>query len=101
MSEYRVSGRYAKSLIDLSVEKNLLEAIYADIVSFKSTAAHTPAMISMLKSPIINGDKKLAVIKQIFEKSFNPMTISFFEIIIRKKREYYLLDIANAIQFFY
>lgn len=96
MSEYRVSGRYAKSLIDLSVEKNILETIHKDIVSFKEVIAHTPALMTMMKSPIINGDKKMAVIKQIFEKTFNPLTISFIDIVIRKKREYYLLDVANA-----
>ncbi|MBC7382041.1 MAG: ATP synthase F1 subunit delta [Bacteroidia bacterium] len=96
MSEYRVSGRYAKSLIDLSQEKNILETIYTDIVAFKKATEQTPALVNMLKSPIINSDKKLTVIKEIFGKSFNPLTISFIEIVINKKREFYLIDIANA-----
>ena len=96
MSEYRVSGRYAKSLMGLAVEKNILETIHADILVFKNTVTQTPALLIMLKSPIVNSDKKNTVIKQIFEKAVNPLTMSFFDIVIRKNREYYLLDIANA-----
>jgi F-type H+-transporting ATPase subunit delta len=96
MAEQRVSGRYAKSLIDLAIEQNKLEAIYADILAFKSAIDANPALGLLFKSPIVQGDKKLAVIKKVFASSFNPMTISFMEIVIRKKREYYLPDIALA-----
>jgi F-type H+-transporting ATPase subunit delta len=96
MSEQRVSGRYAKSLIDLAIEQNLLEAINADILAFKATIDQNHALESLFKNPIIKGDKKLAILKQIFGSSFDKLTISFFEIVIDKKREYYLSDIANA-----
>lgn len=96
MSELRVSGRYAKSIIDLSLEKNILDVIHADMLAFKKAVKETPALLNLLKNPIVHGDKKFVVLKQIFAASFNPMTISFFDIIIRKNREYYLLDIANA-----
>jgi len=96
MSEQRVSGRYAKSLIDLAIEQNLLEAINADILAFKATIDQNHALESLFKNPIIKGDKKLAILKKIFGSSFNKLTISFFEIVIDKKREYYLSDIANA-----
>jgi len=96
MSEQRVSGRYAKSLIDLAIEQKKLEAINADILAFRSVIAHTPALVNMLKSPVVQGDKKFAVINKVFGASFNPLTISFMEIVIRKKREYYLPDIAIA-----
>lgn len=96
MSEQRVSGRYAKSLIDLAIEQNKLEAINADILAFRATLEGTPALTNMLKSPVVQGDKKFAVINKVFGASFNALTISFMEIVIRKKREYYLPDIAIA-----
>jgi F-type H+-transporting ATPase subunit delta len=96
MAEQRVSGRYAKSLIDLAIEQSKLEAIYADMLAFKSAIDANPALGLLFRSPIVQGDKKLAVIKKVFASSFNAMTISFMEIVIRKKREYYLPDIAIA-----
>jgi len=37
MSETRVSNRYAKSLIDLAKEQNILEQVFNDMEAFKST----------------------------------------------------------------
>jgi len=96
MAEQRVSGRYAKSLIDLAVAQNKLDLIYADMLVFQTTLDANPALVVLFKSPIVQGDKKLAVVNKIFAASFNPITISFLEIVIRKKREYYLPDMATA-----
>lgn len=96
MAEQRVSGRYAKSLIDLAVEQNKLDLIYADMLAFNTTLDANPALVVLFKSPIVQGEKKWIVVKQIFASSFNATTISFLELVIRKKREYYLPDIANA-----
>lgn len=96
MSETRVSNRYAKSLIDLAKEKQTLEQVFGDITSFKNALDTNPALANLMKSPIVNGDKKLAVVKQLFSSAFNPVTMTFFETIIRKKREYFSYDIAQA-----
>lgn len=96
MSEYRVAGRYAKSLLDLSREQNSVEAVLADMRSFSSVLATNSELAHLLNSPIIHGDKKFTVLKQIFEKSFQKVTISFFDIIIRKKREKFLQAVADG-----
>lgn len=96
MSEQRVSGRYAKSLIDLSIEQKKLEVIYADMLALQATLEANPALGLLFKSPIVQGDKKLAVVQKIFASSFNPLTISFLEIVIKKKREFYIPDIVIA-----
>ncbi len=96
MSEFRVASRYAKSLIDLAQEKNILELIFNDIQLFAHTLENSHELLGMLKSPIINGDKKMTVMKMLFEKKFNPLSISFLDIIVRKKREQYLGAVANA-----
>jgi F-type H+-transporting ATPase subunit delta len=95
MSEFRVASRYAKSLIDLAQEKNILEAIFNDIQLFAKTLENSHELLGMLKSPIINGVEML-VLKSLFANTFNPLTSSFLEIIVRKKREKYLGVIANA-----
>ena len=66
MSDYRVASRYAKSLIDLATEQNILDAICADIKLLKQTIEQNSALENVLKSPVIKGDKKMAVITQIF-----------------------------------
>jgi len=96
MSEFRVANRYAKSLMDLSIDQKNIEDIFKDITVFKNTIDTIPALQNMLKSPLIFPDKKSQVLREIFEKSFQSLTMSFFDIIIRKKREYFLDQIAKA-----
>jgi F-type H+-transporting ATPase subunit delta len=96
MSNYRVASRYAKSLIDLATEKNILDVICGDIKLLKLTLNQNVALENLLKSPVIKGDKKMAIINQIFAKSFNELTTSFIAIITRKQREMILESICDA-----
>ena len=96
MSEYRVAARYAKSLLDLAKEQNNVDAVLNDMRTFARLAAKNKEMALLLNSPIINGDKKIAVLNRLFESTFQKVTISFFEIIIRKKRENFLESVANG-----
>ncbi|MBL7734507.1 MAG: F0F1 ATP synthase subunit delta, partial [Chitinophagaceae bacterium] len=56
----RLAGRYAKSLIDLAVEKNQLEEAYKDMVFLQALCKSNPDFVALLKSPIISADKKQA-----------------------------------------
>jgi F-type H+-transporting ATPase subunit delta len=96
MSETRVSNRYAKSLIDLAKEQNILEQVFNDMQVFKSTVDQNSELSNLLKSPIVDAEKKNSILNKLFSGTFNQLTTKFFEVVIRKKREYYLYDIANA-----
>jgi F-type H+-transporting ATPase subunit delta len=43
----------------------------------------------------LGSDKKLNVLRALFAKGANPLTLSFFQIISRKNRENILLDVAK------
>jgi F-type H+-transporting ATPase subunit delta len=96
MSEQRVASRYAKALIDLSKEQNNLDVILNDMKDFLETLKRNPQLEIMLKSPVVTGDNKMAVLKKIFEKSYHKNTMSFFAIIVRKNRAFYLSVIAKV-----
>ncbi len=95
MSVIRIATRYAKSLLDLAVENNKLDPIYSDILYFEQVT-QSREFVLMLKSPIIKADKKVSIIKTIFEGKIDSITYSFFEIIVKKTRENYLPEIAAA-----
>ncbi|MEI6595815.1 MAG: ATP synthase F1 subunit delta [Bacteroidota bacterium] len=96
MSETRVANRYAKALIDFSVEQNNLEVILNDMKFFLKTLKQNHQIESMLKSPVIVGGDKIAILKKIFDKDLHKDTIRFFEIVIRKNRGFYLNVIAKV-----
>ncbi|HRO09033.1 MAG TPA: ATP synthase F1 subunit delta [Saprospiraceae bacterium] len=94
MSIIRISARYAKSLLDIASERNELEAVKKDIEYFIA-ALQNRDMLLFLKSPIIHSNKKLSVMKALFDGKMGKTTMAFFDIVIRKGREMYLPDIAK------
>jgi len=70
MIETRVAYRYAKSLIDLSLEKGQLEQVREDMQLVFETIHASHELAVMLKSPVIKTDKKQEILKAIsVEKS--------------------------------
>ncbi len=95
MSDYRVASRYAKSLIDLSIEKGVLDDVNNDMVAFSEVCTQNHDFYLMLKNPIINHDKKLKILKALFSDKFNALSLAIFELITRKHREAFLPAIAK------
>lgn len=96
MSNIRLASRYAKSLIDLAIEKAQLEAIYADVKLLDTTLENSAELRTLLKSPIINAGKKQDILDAIFKAKLNTITHEFITILVRKGREPYLADITSA-----
>ncbi len=96
MAETKVARRYAKSLLDLGKERNITALLYDDMMLVAAAIKANRQLGVMLKSPVINTDKKDAVLKEIFGNKINLASLEFMRIITRKKREYYIEDIAKS-----
>lgn len=95
MSAQRIATRYAKSLIDLASEQGKLERVLEDVESFNTICQNRDFEL-MLKSPIINADKKEKIFDQLFKGKYDEMTMAFLKILLKKGREPLLVDIAKA-----
>src|SRR5579862_4787943 len=96
MSAYKLSSRYAKSLMDLAGEKGKVTEIDKDIRSILSVIKSSNELAAMLRNPVIKTDKKDKVLKLIFSGKIDPITAAFLDVITRKRREAYLADICDA-----
>jgi F-type H+-transporting ATPase subunit delta len=96
MANTRVAARYAKSLLDLAVEKNILEDVYQDMLLFQQVSQNNRDLQLMLRNPIINHDKKKAVLYAIFKGKVTDSTLAVFDIITRKNREAVLPELATS-----
>jgi F-type H+-transporting ATPase subunit delta len=92
----RLAGRYAKSLIDLSLEKGQLETVFADILYMNLLMRNSDEFVTVLKSPVIPGDKKQKVLDALTAGKIGLITASFNTLLIRKGREGFLPDIVQA-----
>lgn len=95
MSVIRVASRYAKSLLELAVEKADLEAVHRDMEKLLEISRSNRDFTVMLQSPVIKSDKKLDVLNALFVKDASPVTIAFFGMLASKNRENALLAVAK------
>ena len=96
MNNPRLAARYAKSILDLAVEQNQLDAVFNDMKFVKSVSASNPDFVSMLRSPVITSDKKETIINAVLVNHVSTITGLFINLLVRKTRESNLPEIANA-----
>ncbi|HHM21262.1 MAG TPA: ATP synthase F1 subunit delta [Bacteroidetes bacterium] len=86
MSLLRVANRYAKSLIDLAKERGSIDQVLEDVHYFNEVCKNRDFEL-MLKSPIVNADKKEQVFDKLFSGKFDELTMAFLKILLKKGRE--------------
>jgi len=97
MPNPRLAGRYAKSLVDLAVEKNQLEVVYNDMQYLKAIGKSSKEFVNLLRSPVIKADKKDAILKAVTEGKISDLTQAFNKLLVAKGREADLPEIAEAV----
>ena len=100
MRNTRATLRYAKSLLELAKEQNVLELCKADMASVVSICEGTRELVLLLKSPVVKTDKKLAIVAEVFA-GCSPLTLAFINLITKKKREALLYAIAERFLLLY
>lgn len=101
MIDIKLGDRYAKSIFELARERGEMEKVEADFELIEKVCRQNPDFTAMLRSPLVFSDKKQAVIDSIFKGKLSTITTELIRIIVRKKREAFLLDIAVRFQALY
>jgi F-type H+-transporting ATPase subunit delta len=96
MPNPRLATRYAKSLLDLAVERGQLEEVYADMLWVQSLCKSNRDFVNLLKSPVVSGDKKIRIVDAVSGSKFSKLTSAFNTLLITKSRESNLPEIATA-----
>ena len=96
MPNPRLATRYAKSLIDLAIEKGQLEKVYADMQWLQAVCKSNRDFVNLLRSPIIKGDTKKKILESVTTGNVSELTTAFSRLLITKGRESNLPEISNA-----
>ena len=96
MRNPRLASRYAKSLLDLAVERGQLEQVYGDMLYLQQLIKASRDFLNLLRSPIVSSDKKLAAINAVVSKNVGPLTEAFAKLLVNKNREGELPEIIEA-----
>lgn len=95
MENSKLANRYAKALFQVSVDENILQNVYEDMLQLEKLLKQSNDLKAMLKSPIIKTKTKLALIERIFRGSLNDIVVNFLNIITKAKREKFTQTITQ------
>ncbi len=96
MPNPRLATRYAKSILDLAIEKGQLEKVFADMQWLQAVGKASREFIVVLRSPVIKADKKEKIVEAVTKGHVSEMTNAFIRLMIRKSRESFLPEVASA-----
>lgn len=96
MSSPRLAQRYAKSLMDLSVQMNQLEPVNNDMLFLQKISRSSRDFVVMLRSPVIHGDKKIQIIEAVTGNNISKITDAFIKLLCKKGRENHLPEIIKS-----
>lgn len=96
MPNPRLASRYAKSLVDLALERNALEEVYKDMLFLQKVCKSSKDFVNLLKSPVIKADKKAAILDAVTGSEITELTAAFNRLLVNKGRESNLPEIIAA-----
>lgn len=96
MSNGRLATRYAKSLLDLSIERNEEEKAFADMEWLQAVCKSNRDFVTVLRSPVIKSDAKGKILDALAKDHIGILTGAFIHLLIRKGREGALPEITHA-----
>lgn len=92
----RLASRYAKSLLDLAVEKDQLAAVYADMQVLRQICKGNRDFVNLLRSPVIKAGVKRKIIGAVTNGKISSLTTAFNGLLASKGRERNLPEIITA-----
>jgi F-type H+-transporting ATPase subunit delta len=101
MSQSQITVRYAKALLALAKEQNVLSEIRENAATLRNLINTTPELKDFFEIPIIKPSLKIEIINKSFKDSFQPIMMSFLRLIVKNNREHFLPLILLAFEDLY
>lgn len=95
MYHSQVNIRYARSLLLLAEEKNIVNEIKRDIDFILQWLEENEDVIILLEHPVVKTSKKSEVLGILLKEKINQYTMSFLHLIVKNKRENHLKNICR------
>lgn len=96
MASSKVASKYARALLDFSIEQKSIDKVNNDMVGLANICKESKDLTNMLKSPIIDKNKKVDVLNTVFGKSMDKISLQFIELIVKNSRANIVPEIADS-----
>jgi F-type H+-transporting ATPase subunit delta len=86
-ADAKVAKRYASALFAVANRMGKSDTVQRDLATLIGLWNQTPALQRMMESPLIPGERKDALVDQLFGKDYDELTRSFLHLLVDKRRE--------------
>ncbi len=90
-----ISRRYAKALLMYAVENQVEDDVYISMIKLDRALMLVPDFSKALNNPILDKQRKLFLLCEATESNSDVM-MRFFDLVLKKRRERFLLFIVNS-----
>lgn len=96
MEDFRININYAKALFLVAADTQQLDAVAADMRMVNKVCAENHLLNTVFANPVIREDKKVAVLRDLFEEKVSKLSLLFMSFVVKKRRAVNLKGISNA-----
>lgn len=96
MQHPRVASRYAKALLDLSIEQNQLEKVSEDMHYLQDLMKISRDFTNLLRSPVVKADAKKKAFDAVTSGKISELTTAFLGLMMQKARESILPEVITS-----
>lgn len=101
MNNSKISVRYAKALLQTAVEQKIETEVQSDVAVLLDCINGAEDFKAVLDSPVISPNDKIKIFNSMFEGKFQKLTLDFFAMTVKNKRENFLKIICMNYLGFY
>ncbi len=91
----KAARRYSLALYSLAEEKSSIEQVVNDFSSINSLLSGNRELQLFFHSPAVSRQKKLNIVKEIFEGNLNQLSYNFLRLLVTRGRESLTGDIVE------
>jgi F-type H+-transporting ATPase subunit delta len=93
--------RYAKSVLDLAIERKEEELVFNDLALVERAIEESRDLRQLVNSPVVNIDRKERILAEIFNDKVGEVTQHLLKVLTSKNREMLIHEISEQYQLLY
>lgn len=91
-----ISVRYARALLKCAMELNLEDQVYQEMITLADQYNHVPELRSTIDNPMLDKDKKQALLQAACGKNLSELTERFIHLVLHEGRDNVMQMMATS-----
>ena len=91
-----ISVRYARALLKCAMELNLEDQVYQEMIILADQYNHVPELRSTIDNPMLDKDKKQALLQAACGKNLSELTERFIHLVLHEGRDNVMQMMATS-----